>query len=68
MTVSQHDLAHLAALIEAAKAHAARLGPEVRAVCSHLEESLTLVRELQSNGGKADEGLRPQDLTTENDE
>ncbi|NNM72237.1 hypothetical protein [Enterovirga aerilata] len=68
MTVSQHDLAHLAALIEAAQAHAGRLGPEVRAVCGLLEEALTIVRELQSNGGKADEGLRPQELTTENDE
>ena len=68
MTVSSHDLAHLSALIEAAKAHAVRLGPEIRAVCSLLEESLTVVHELQGNGGKADEGLRPQDLTTENDE
>lgn len=68
MTVSSHDLAHLTALIEAAKAHAGRLGPEMRAVCSLLDESLTRVRDLKSNGGKADEGLRPQDLTTENDE
>ena len=68
MTVSQHDLEHLAALINSAKAHADRLGPEVRAVCSLLGESLTVVRELQGNGGKADEGLRPDQLTTENDE
>jgi hypothetical protein len=67
MTVSQHDLTHLAALIEAASSHAGRLGPEVRAVSSHLEESLTIVRELQSNGGQADEGLPPEQLTTEND-
>jgi hypothetical protein len=55
-------------LIEAAKSHAARIGPEVRAVCSLLDESLTVLHELQANGGKADEGLRPQDLTSENDE
>ncbi len=68
MTVSQHDLAHLAALIEAAGSHAGRLGPEIQPVRSHLEESLTILRELQSNGGRADEGIRPQQLTTENDE
>lgn len=67
MTVSQHDLSHLTALIEAAKAHAAGLGPDLRAVSGLLDESLTFVRELQHNGGKADEGLRPQDLTTAND-
>jgi hypothetical protein len=68
MTVSQHDLAHLAALIDAAKAHASRLGPEVRGASSQLDQASAFVRELQSNGGKADEGLRPQDLTTQNDE
>jgi hypothetical protein len=40
----------------------------MRAVCSLLDESLTRVHDLQANGGKADEGLRPQDLTTDNDE
>ncbi|MBM0204827.1 hypothetical protein JNW90_18425 [Micromonospora sp. STR1s_5] len=68
MTVSHPDLAHLEALIEAAKAHAVRLGPEVRGICSQLDQASAFVRELQSNGGKADEGLRPQDLTTQNDE
>ena len=68
MTVSTHDLTHLAALIEAAKAHSVRLGPEVRGVCSLLDEALTVVRALQSNGGNANEGLRPEDLTTENNE
>jgi hypothetical protein len=68
MTSSQHDLSHLIALVEAAKAHAARLGPEVGPVSRLLDEAIVRVRELQANGGKADEGLRPQDLTTENDE
>ena len=67
MTISQHDLAHLTSLIDAAKAHAARLGPEVRAVSGLLDEALAFVREMQAHGGRADEGLRPDDLTTDND-
>ena len=68
MPVSSHDLTHLVALIEAARSHAQRLGPEVAAACRSLDEALTTVRDLQGNGGRADEGLRPQELTTENDE
>ncbi len=68
MSVSQHDLNHLVALINAAKDHAQRLGPEVEPVRRLLDEALLVVRDVQAHGGKADEGLRPQDLTTGNDE
>jgi hypothetical protein len=33
-----------------------------------LDDALAALRKVQANGGRADEGLRPQDLTTENDE
>jgi hypothetical protein len=67
MSASQHDLTHLAALVEAANAHAVRLGPEVGPVCRLLDEALATLREVQANGGRADEGLRPQDLSSDND-
>jgi hypothetical protein len=68
MTASQHDLDHLAALVEAAKAHAARLGPDVGPVSRLIDDALAMLREVQANGGRADEGTRPQDLTSDNDE
>ncbi|MDB5512523.1 MAG: hypothetical protein JWR08_2006 [Enterovirga sp.] len=67
MSASRHDLAHLASLIDAARAHAAGLGVECGETVRLLEEALSRVRALEGRGGQADQGLRPQQLTTEND-
>lgn len=67
MSASQHDLDHLAALVDQAKAHAERLGPDVGPVARLLGEALVSLREVQENGGRADEGTRPQDLSSDND-
>ncbi len=68
MSAPPHDLAHLLASIEAARAHAERLGPLARRVAALLEEAALTARSLQAHGGRPDEGLRPEQLTTENDE
>ena len=68
MTASQHDLDHLAALVDAAKSHAERLGPDVGPVSRLLEDARATLRDLKANGGRADEGMRPEDLSSENDE
>lgn len=68
MTSSPHHLAHLASLIEAAKVQAESDGPELGRVARLLGEALAAVRGLRANGGRADEGLRPEELNTENDE
>lgn len=62
-----HDVTHLASLIEAARSQAQKLGPAAGAVASCLDEALTAARSLEAKGGRADEGLRPEDLTTDND-
>ncbi len=62
-----HDVAHLASLIEAAKSQAEKVGPPAGAVASRLAEALVAARSLEAQGGRADEGLRPEDLTTDND-
>ena len=67
MSTAHHDLAHLLALIEAARSHAARIGPEVGSVSRLLDEAVVAVLALEGHGGRPDEGLRPQDLTTDND-
>ena len=67
-TPAHHDLVHLVALIEAAKAHATRLGSGAGVILDELEQALLAARALESHAGKADEGLRPQELTTDNDE
>ena len=68
MPASEHDLAHLVALIESAKAHADATGPEAQGIGRLLDEALLATRNLQARGGVADEGIRSEDLTTENDE
>ncbi len=67
MTASRHDLDHLASLVNAAKAHAERLGPDVGPVSRLLDDALVMLLEVQANGGRADEGTRPQDLSSDND-
>lgn len=68
MSSSAHDLAHLAALIEGAKVQSDAGGPELARVGRLLDEALASVRALRGRDGKADEGLRPEQLNTENDE
>jgi hypothetical protein len=67
MPASEHDLVHLVALIESAKAHADATGPEAQGIGRMLDEALQATRTLQARGGVADEGIRPEDLTTGND-
>jgi hypothetical protein len=67
MPPSQHDLLHLSSLIEAARSQAGKSGPELASVGRLLDEALATLRELQASGGKPDEGLRPDELNTEND-
>ena len=67
MSAEPHDVAHLVALIEATKAEAARLGPGLGGVPGHLEQALIEARGLLARHCRADEGLRPEDLTTGND-
>ena len=67
MPISHHDLTHLISLIEAAKAHAVGLGPDEGTVSGLLDQALLAVRALDAHGGTPDEGLRPDELTTDND-
>jgi hypothetical protein len=67
MPAAPHDIAHLSALIEAARTEAKRLGPEAANVASLLADALTQARNIEGHGGHPDEGLSPSQLTTEND-
>ena len=67
MADAQHDLAHLLSLIEAANAQAAKLGDSGRSVSGLLDRALLGARALDTRSGSAKEGLRPEDLTTDND-
>jgi hypothetical protein len=64
---TEHDLTHLAALIESAKAEAKRLGSNGANVADLLGEALNQVRNIAAHGGHPDQGLAPSELTTEND-
>ncbi|MBV9078254.1 MAG: hypothetical protein JO048_12310 [Methylobacteriaceae bacterium] len=64
---STHDLAHLVALIEAAKSAADRLGPAAGASADHLGRALDAARSAAGREGRPDEGIRPESLTTDND-
>lgn len=66
MPVPHHDLVHLVSLIEAAKAQAVKLGA-AGSVVDHLDQALSVAQALDAEGGRANEGLRPEDLTTDND-
>ena len=67
MPSSDHDLAHLVALIAAAQDEAARLGARAEAVRARLETAAAQARALEQPRGQADEGVRVDDLTTAND-
>jgi hypothetical protein len=67
MNISAHDIAHLTALIEAAQAEAERLRPDTANIVQLLGEALLQARNIAGHGGRPDEGLRPDQLTTEND-
>ena len=67
MSASEHDLQHLVALIEAARAQAGRAGAVAAQVAASLDQAARSTRALLAGGGQPEEGLRPEDLTTEND-
>ena len=67
MSALPSSLSHLVALIGAAQAHAETLGPEAGEARRLLGEALAAARSADGRGGRPDEGLRPEDLTTDND-
>ena len=60
-------LEHHVTLIEAAKNEAERLQPDTANIAQLLGEALLQARNISGHGGRPDEGLRPDQLTTEND-
>jgi hypothetical protein len=60
------DPHHLVALVEAALAEARRSGQTASAVATSLEQALLAARGLAAPGAP-DEGVRPENLTTDND-
>ena len=67
MNISAHDIAHLSALIETAKTESERLKPDTANISELLGEALLQARSIARHGGRPDEGLRPDQLTSEND-
>ncbi|TDR93717.1 hypothetical protein [Enterovirga rhinocerotis] len=61
------DIDRLISLIESARDEAARLGPRTAAIAARLEEAVTEARSLLALEGRADEGRRPEDLSSAND-
>lgn len=57
----------LIGLLVEARAEAERLGPAGRIIARQLDEALGEARLLASQDGRADEGRRPQDLSSAND-
>lgn len=68
MTSSDRDFQHLVALIKAARAEAERLGSGAEPVIGALDEAERSAQALLADDGRPDEGVRPNNLTTENDE
>lgn len=68
MPSSPDDAARLAALIEAARAEAERLGDDAAGVLAGLDTALAAAHARPGAGGKPDQGLRPDELTTANDQ
>lgn len=66
MSSTPPDIAHLVALIEAAKAEADRLGAPAAGVSRQLGQASAQARSAQTGGG-SNEGVRSEDLTTDND-
>lgn len=71
MSPPSTDMSHLAALIDAARAEADRLGPAARDADAHLAAAARVIRpepgQSPKEGGRPDEGIRLGDLTTDND-
>lgn len=67
METSTDPIAHLCALIGAAKAEADRLRLDSANIPGLLAEALREAEAILAHGDRPDEGLRPQQLTTEND-
>jgi len=67
MNISVPDLAQLSALIETAKKEAERLQPDTANIAQLLGEALLQAQSITRHGGRPDEGLRPDQLTSEND-
>jgi hypothetical protein len=67
MNISVSDLAHLSTLIETAKKEAERLKPDTANIAHLLGEALLQAHSIARHGGRPDEGLRPDQLTSEND-
>lgn len=57
----------LIGLLVEARAEAGRLGAVGRIIARQLDEALSEARLLASQDGRADEGRRPQDLSSAND-
>ena len=54
-------------LLEDARSEADRLGPTGRAIVGRLGEALVAARALAATDGGADEGKRPEELSSAND-
>ncbi len=67
MQSSPHDIAHLSALIESARSEARRLGAGAANIAALLDEALAQARNIAGHDGHPDEGIAPDQLTTEND-
>jgi hypothetical protein len=67
MAASHSDLQKLISLIEAAKAGADRLGPDGGTTAGHLDQALVAARAIDAHGGRPDEGVPVENLTTDND-
>jgi len=67
MTPAPDDLAQLVGLIEEAHIRAVRLGAVGAGIAARLGEALTEARALAALGGRADEGRRPEELSSAND-
>ena len=68
MPRSEPDIVHLVALIQAAKLEAERLGARAGGTAARLDAALVEARAILGNGGRPDQGLRPENLTTANDQ
>lgn len=67
MTSAPNDLVQLVGLIEGARACAAGLGAAGGGILARLEAALTEAKLLAAQEGRADEGRRPEDLSSAND-
>lgn len=67
MTSPPNDLVQLVGLIEEAHARAVWLGTVGGGIAAQLDAALNEARTLAAQDGRADEGRRPEDLSSAND-